>query len=140
MKECWPAAQQRAQRSVLKLCVSVVQSRLAPKQHGKMTEVAKMLALPVLTGTHTPSVFCRHTCTHMHALTDHQIHTRFANYLRPCPAAACLQVVTAKSSEVNLLVVAANPEAEDVAEHAVPEQFISTFVNGKLVTTAASHG
>jgi adenylyl cyclase-associated protein len=51
-----------------------------------------------------------------------------------------LQVVTAKSSEVNLLVLAANPDAEDVAEHAVPEQFISTFVNGKLVTTAASHG
>uniref|UniRef100_A0A383VPJ4 C-CAP/cofactor C-like domain-containing protein n=1 Tax=Tetradesmus obliquus TaxID=3088 RepID=A0A383VPJ4_TETOB len=50
------------------------------------------------------------------------------------------QVVTAKSSEVNLLVLAANPDAEDVAEHAVPEQFISTFVNGKLVTTAASHG
>jgi hypothetical protein len=54
--------------------------------------------------------------------------------------ACCLQVVTAKSSEVNLLVLAANPEAEDVAEHAVPEQFISTFVNGKLITTAASHG
>jgi hypothetical protein len=27
------------------------------------------------------------------------------------------QVVTAKSSEVNLLVLAAKPEAEDVAEH-----------------------
>ncbi|WIA37219.1 hypothetical protein OEZ86_014170 [Tetradesmus obliquus] len=50
------------------------------------------------------------------------------------------QVVTAKSSEVNLLVLAANPDAEDVAEHPVPEQFISTFVNGKLVTTAASRG
>eukprot|EP00878_Enallax_costatus_P032872 GHUV01036191.1.p2 GENE.GHUV01036191.1~~GHUV01036191.1.p2 ORF type:complete len:106 (-),score=21.15 GHUV01036191.1:129-446(-) len=50
------------------------------------------------------------------------------------------QVVTAKSSEVNVLVVAANPEAEDVAEHAVPEQFISTFERGKLVTVAASHG
>lgn len=52
----------------------------------------------------------------------------------------CMQVVTAKSSEVNILVVAANPEAEDVAEHAVPEQFISTFENGRLVTVAASHG
>ncbi|WIA15636.1 hypothetical protein OEZ85_002263 [Tetradesmus obliquus] len=53
---------------------------------------------------------------------------------------ATARVVTAKLSEVNLLVLAANPDAEDVAEHAVPEQFISTFVNGKLVTTAASHG
>jgi adenylyl cyclase-associated protein len=51
-----------------------------------------------------------------------------------------LQVVTAKSSEVNLVVVAADPSAEDAVEHAVPEQFISTFKDGKLVTTAASHG
>jgi hypothetical protein len=33
--------------------------------------------------------------------------------------ACCLQVVTAKSSEVNQLVLAANAEAEEVAEHAV---------------------
>jgi adenylyl cyclase-associated protein len=51
-----------------------------------------------------------------------------------------LQVVTAKSSEVNVLVTPANPETEDVAEHAVPEQFISSFKGGKLVTTAACHG
>jgi hypothetical protein len=63
-------------------------------------------------------------------------HFTHALVLRAC----VLQVVTAKSSEVNLLVLAANPDAEDVAEHAVPEQFISTFVNGKLVTTAASRG
>lgn len=50
------------------------------------------------------------------------------------------QVVTAKSSEVNLVLVAADPSAEDVVEHPVPEQFISTFKDGKLVTTAASHG
>lgn len=51
-----------------------------------------------------------------------------------------VQVVTAKSSEMNILVVAANPEAEDVTEHPVPEQFISTFQHGRLVTVAASHG
>jgi hypothetical protein len=32
-------------------------------------------------------------------------------------------VVTAKSSEVNLLVLAANPEAEDVAEHLIDVAF-----------------
>lgn len=52
----------------------------------------------------------------------------------------CAQVVTAKSSEMNLVLVAADPSAEDVVEHPVPEQFISTFKDGKLVTTAASHG
>lgn len=55
-------------------------------------------------------------------------------------ASVCLQVVTAKSSEVNVVVVAADPSVEDAVEHAVPEQFISTFKDGKLVTTAASHG
>lgn len=54
--------------------------------------------------------------------------------------ALCVQVVTAKSSEVNLVLVAADPTAEDVVEHPVPEQFISTFKDGKLITTAASHG
>lgn len=51
-----------------------------------------------------------------------------------------LQVVTAKSSEVNVMVTPADPDTEDVAEHAVPEQFISSFKEGKLVTTAACHG
>jgi adenylyl cyclase-associated protein len=50
------------------------------------------------------------------------------------------QVVTAKSSEVNVVVMADNPEKEDAVEHAVPEQFVSNFKDGKLVTTAASHG
>jgi adenylyl cyclase-associated protein len=49
-------------------------------------------------------------------------------------------VVTAKSSEVNVVLVAPDPSQEDVKEHAVPEQFISTFRGGKLITTAASHG
>ena len=52
----------------------------------------------------------------------------------------CLQVVTAKSSEMNLVLVAADPSVEDVVEQPVPEQFISTFKDGKLVTVAASHG
>lgn len=56
----------------------------------------------------------------------------------PVPVAA--QLVTAKASEVNLVVVAAEPQQQGAAEHAVPEQFISTFKNGRLVTVAASHG
>jgi adenylyl cyclase-associated protein len=53
---------------------------------------------------------------------------------------APLQVVTAKSSEVNIVLVAPDPSEEDAVEHAVPEQFISVFRGGKLLTTAASHG
>lgn len=50
------------------------------------------------------------------------------------------QLVTAKSSEVNLTVVP-DPETDrDAVEHAVPEQFISSFQGGRLVTVAASHG
>lgn len=49
------------------------------------------------------------------------------------------QVVSAKSSEMNVVVVAADPEKEDAVEHAVPEQFISSFRGGRLVTVAASH-
>lgn len=69
----------------------------------------------------SPAV-CSHVCRHV------------------CIYVRTLQVVTAKSSEVNLVLVAADPSAEDVVEHPVPEQFISTFKDGKLVTTAASHG
>lgn len=47
------------------------------------------------------------------------------------------QLVTAKCSEINVIVVA-GPE-EDPVEHAVPEQFISTFKGGKLVTEASVH-
>jgi adenylyl cyclase-associated protein len=45
--------------------------------------------------------------------------------------------VTAKCSEINVVVVS-GPE-EDPAEHAVPEQFISSFKGGRLVTEAAVH-
>ena len=47
--------------------------------------------------------------------------------------------MTAKSSEVNLTVVPADPSTEDAVEHPVPEQFISSFKNGTLGTVAASH-
>ncbi|KAL6744757.1 adenylate cyclase associated C terminal-domain-containing protein [Haematococcus lacustris] len=53
------------------------------------------------------------------------------------------QVVTAKCSEINVVVVpdaAAAEAGADSAEHAIPEQFISTFSpDGKLVTVAAAH-
>jgi adenylyl cyclase-associated protein len=45
--------------------------------------------------------------------------------------------VTAKCSEINVVVVA-SPE-EDPVEHAVPEQFISSFRGSKLVTEASVH-
>lgn len=86
-------------------------------------------------------------CVHTHTHPTHtQPHAKLTHSV--CVPAACpclnrprsLQVVSAKSSEVNLVLVAADPSAEDVVEHAVPEQFISTFKGGKLVTTAASHG
>jgi adenylyl cyclase-associated protein len=55
-------------------------------------------------------------------------------------------VVTARCSEVNVVVVPEPPapgSAEDDSqgpeEHPVPEQFVSTFKAGKLVTVAASH-
>jgi adenylyl cyclase-associated protein len=55
------------------------------------------------------------------------------------------QLVTAKSSEVNLTVVPTAEEMDaqgmDAVEHAVPEQFVSTFgKDGKLLTVPASHG
>lgn len=47
------------------------------------------------------------------------------------------QLVTARTSHVNVNVVNANED--DSEEHPLPEQYISTFQNGKLVTKAASH-
>lgn len=64
----------------------------------------------------------------------------FCYYAKALTVRVHAQVVTAKSSEVNIVLVAADPSAEDVVEHPVPEQFISTFKDGKLITTAASHG
>jgi len=74
--------------------------------------------------------------------TDTAGHLRYAKAAGGSPSLFWfwLQVVTAKSSELNLVLVAADPSAEDVVEHPVPEQFISTFKDGKLITTAASHG
>lgn len=51
------------------------------------------------------------------------------------------QIVTAKCSEVNVTVV---PDADSAAdeepeEQPIPEQFISSFKAGKLITTAAAH-
>jgi adenylyl cyclase-associated protein len=55
------------------------------------------------------------------------------------------QLVTAKSSEVNVTVVPSETEMDkegmDAVEHAVPEQFVSTFgKDGRLGTVPASHG
>ena len=48
--------------------------------------------------------------------------------------------MTAKSSEVNLTVVPADQGGDaDAVEYAVPEQFVSSFQGGRLVTVAASH-
>ncbi|GFR50698.1 hypothetical protein Agub_g12953 [Astrephomene gubernaculifera] len=70
---------------------------------------------------------------------------------RRCAADPNFQVVTAKCSAVNVVVIPGGggeegaggqpeeAEPEDPREHAVPEQFISTFQGGKLVTVAAAH-
>jgi adenylyl cyclase-associated protein len=58
--------------------------------------------------------------------------------LKSTVGAASFQVVTAKSSEVNITVMGAGEE-EEPKEHPVPEQFISVFQDGKLVTNVANH-
>jgi len=57
-------------------------------------------------------------------------------FLTPA-AAAGTDVTTAQSSEVNI-VLAAGGDADPV-ELAVPEQFVSRLVGGKLVTTPVAH-
>ncbi|GAX75045.1 hypothetical protein CEUSTIGMA_g2489.t1 [Chlamydomonas eustigma] len=47
------------------------------------------------------------------------------------------QVVTAKCSEMNVVVMTEGQH--DVQELPIPEQFISSFQGGKLITVAASH-
>eukprot|EP00252_Welwitschia_mirabilis_P011087 TRINITY_DN24922_c0_g1_i1.p1 TRINITY_DN24922_c0_g1~~TRINITY_DN24922_c0_g1_i1.p1 ORF type:complete len:484 (+),score=108.89 TRINITY_DN24922_c0_g1_i1:371-1822(+) len=47
-------------------------------------------------------------------------------------------LTTSKSSEVNVMVPGATPDA-DMVEHPLPEQFIHTFRNGKFVTSPVSH-
>jgi adenylyl cyclase-associated protein len=47
------------------------------------------------------------------------------------------EITTAKSSELNIVV----PDGdEDMKEHALPEQFVSKYVDGKFVTMPAEHG
>ncbi|MCJ1467942.1 hypothetical protein MMC07_006567 [Pseudocyphellaria aurata] len=53
-------------------------------------------------------------------------------------AAAGAEIFTAKASEVNISLLRA--DGEDPSEHALPEQFVSRFVGGRLVTEAVSHG
>lgn len=47
-------------------------------------------------------------------------------------------ITTAKSSEVNVMVPGSTPDA-DLAEHAIPEQYVSKYENGKYVTLPVSH-
>ncbi|CAL8460663.1 g193 [Coccomyxa elongata] len=49
-----------------------------------------------------------------------------------------VDLTTAKSSEVNVMVPGATAEA-DLVEHAIPEQYISQYKNGKFVTAPVSH-
>jgi adenylyl cyclase-associated protein len=47
-------------------------------------------------------------------------------------------ITTAKSSEVNVLVPGASAE-DDLVEAAIPEQFVTTYANGKWHTEAVAH-
>ncbi len=55
----------------------------------------------------------------------------------PTTALDLVNITTAKSSEIN---VAVSGLADDLIEHAIPEQFVSVFKNGKLLTEPVSHG
>ena len=55
----------------------------------------------------------------------------------PAAALDIVNITTAKSSEVNIAV---SGMADDLLEHAIPEQFVSVFRNGKLITEPISHG
>ncbi|KAJ9152692.1 hypothetical protein P3X46_026228 [Hevea brasiliensis] len=47
-------------------------------------------------------------------------------------------ITTAKSSEINVLVPGADPNG-DWVEHALPQQFVNEFKDGRFVTTPVSH-
>lgn len=47
-------------------------------------------------------------------------------------------ITTAKSSEINVLVPGSGPDG-DWGEHALPQQFINVFKNGRFETTPVSH-
>lgn len=48
------------------------------------------------------------------------------------------EITTAKSSSVNICIAPDSPD-QDPVEHPIPEQFMSRFVDGKLVTTPVVH-
>jgi len=48
------------------------------------------------------------------------------------------EIVTSKSSELNI-VIPGDSDSDDVTEVAVPEQYKSTIVGGKLVTEVVAH-
>ncbi|KAL6218586.1 hypothetical protein ACLB2K_011796 [Fragaria x ananassa] len=52
--------------------------------------------------------------------------------------ALSVSITTAKSSEVNILVPGAEPDG-DWGEHALPEQFIHVYKDGRFETTPVSH-
>jgi len=47
-------------------------------------------------------------------------------------------IISAKSSELNIIVSGATDE-DEYKEHAIAEQFVSKYVNGKFVTTVVEH-
>jgi len=51
-----------------------------------------------------------------------------------------VEVLTSKCSAVNILTPEATEDGDaDFVERAVPEQFLTKIVNGKVVTTAVEH-
>jgi len=71
----------------------------------------------------------------------HQISldkTNGASVWLQTPAAQSAVIATSLTSEVNV-VTPGKTENDDSIEHAIPEQFLSKFVNGKLVTGPAEH-
>ncbi|GIL62665.1 hypothetical protein Vafri_16850 [Volvox africanus] len=56
-----------------------------------------------------------------------------------CAANPNFQIVSAKSSSINVIVVPSEDDPSDPQEQPIPEQYISTFKRGRLVTVAAEH-
>lgn len=52
--------------------------------------------------------------------------------------ATAADIISAKSSELNI-IVPGKTDADEYKEHAIPEQFISKYVNGKYVTKTLDH-
>mmetsp|Transcript_18911 Transcript_18911/g.49461 ORF Transcript_18911/g.49461 Transcript_18911/m.49461 type:complete len:160 (-) Transcript_18911:182-661(-) len=49
------------------------------------------------------------------------------------------EVLTAKCSEINVSTPGAGGPDDEMAEHALPEQFVSRFVGGRFVTEPVCH-